>query len=333
MTFRIDNLGRLLHHAGLASGVERGRPRPIPGVEVGGRRARENDPLPEVGDAVRIRGYTYRTVEGGGGRLQLVADPSETPERIEGPVRVHAGYHKCLTMYARAVYSSACGFPAWPGSTFRHFFHRADAFYRECGRHTVASVSGHALQLDRFDDVRVVRFIRDPRDLLVSGYFYHRRGAEHWGDLPDPADADWAMVGGAVPRGIPPGRSFREHLQTVPKEEGLLCEIEFRRPHFESMLAWPEGDDRVLLMRYEEILGDELRAFERALRFLGLPWLARKVGEMQARRLAASRRATKTDHIRDPRSGQWREHFTPVVRRRFQEAYSDLVARLGYPEA
>jgi hypothetical protein len=35
-------------------------------------------------------------------------------------------------------------------------------------------------------------------------------------------------------------------------------------------------------------------------------------------------------HPRDPKTGQWRQLFTPKVQRRFDELYADLPARLGY---
>lgn len=62
---------------------------------------------------------------------------------------------------------------------FRHYASLQEDFYRNLHRHRVISANGFAVDLDRLDgDYRIVRFIRDPRDLVVSGYFYHRRGAE-----------------------------------------------------------------------------------------------------------------------------------------------------------
>jgi hypothetical protein len=332
MAFPIDTLGWLLEHSGLMTGREIAAARRAGRVLVNRRRARPGDPTPSPGDVVSIRGFDYRVSAGGGqGRLQLVALAAQEPSHVAAPVRVHCGLHKCLTMFSRGVYGRACTPPVMPRGSFRHFYHRVDAFYRECARHTVTSVSGHALELERFDDVRVVRFVRDPRDLVISGYFYHKRGAEHWAELVDPTDVDWTMVRGTVPGGLPSSRSFRAYLEAVSMEEGLLAEMEFRRRHFESMSAWPDDDERIRTFRYEDVLGREALVFDEILSWFDLPWLARRAGSLRARRSTAARRVGKSRHIRDPASGQWRSHFTPTLRERFSAEHGGLLARLGYP--
>jgi pyruvate/2-oxoglutarate dehydrogenase complex dihydrolipoamide dehydrogenase (E3) component len=57
----------------------------------------------------------------------------------------------------------------------------------------MTSLSGHALDLDQFEDIKVIRFIRDPRDLIISGYFYHKRGGEDWCDYKNPTTVDYTL--------------------------------------------------------------------------------------------------------------------------------------------
>lgn len=252
--------------------------------------------------------------------------------RIRGRRRVHCAYHKCLTSYFRRVLERTYG-PIWgaPGR-YRHFDSRLDAFEREVEGCTVASLNNHALDLDRFEDVRVSRFVRDPRDLVVSGYFYHRRGAEPWCEVASPTERDWSVVNGVVPGALAPGQSFAAYLREASLEDGLLAELEFRRRHLDSMRQWPVADSRVLVLRYEEVVGDERAAFDRIFRFFGLSSWARRIAVHQAGRLRAARRRGRSAHIRDPRSGQWREVFPPEVTRRFARLHGDLLERLGYPD-
>jgi hypothetical protein len=262
--------------------------------------------------------------------VSLDPERAKAPEPIHGLRRVHCGYHKSLTMYFRRVFERITRGRLGYGS-FRHFQHRLEDFYRECGDYTFSSISGHAIDLDRFEDVRVTRFIRDPRDLVVSGYHYHKRSPEGWCDVVDPTDEDWFMVRGAVPLSLPNDRPFARYLNEVSPEEGLAAEMEFRRYHFESMMEWPDDDPRIRLFRYEEILGNEPAVFDAIFRFYELPFLARRRGLHFARKLSASRRWGKYGHIRDPRSGQWREHFTPALTKRFNADYGGLLEKLGYP--
>lgn len=165
----------------------------------------------------------------------------------------------------------------------------------------------------------------------MSGYFYHRRGAEAWTRLEAPTDDDWYFANGVVPEGLRrAGGSFAGYLQSLPEEEGLLAELEFRRPHLESMALWPPAHPDIVTFRYEEILGNETAVFSRLVDFYGLARLERTLVGWFARRHSIARRAGDP-HVRNPRSGQWRRHFTPRLRRAFEAAHPGLVEQLGYP--
>jgi hypothetical protein len=299
-------------------------------ILVDGRPGRGDQAL-DPGMIVNIRGGTFRVaaVQGRPRLLLLCCDDAQAGV-IAGRRRVHAGLHKCLTMYTRNILQRVALEATGEPGQFRHFYHRADEFYRECHRYQFASISGHAIDLDRFEDIRVSRFIRDPRDLLVSGYFYHKRGAEHWTNFKGPVAQEWAVIGAPVPESLPPGVSLSQHLNQVSVEQGLLVEIEFRRRHFDSMRRWPRDDPRVRCYRYEDIVGNERQVFGDLFEFYQLPWRQRRKGVKWAAQLRAEKRAKTYDHIRDPRGGQWRKLFTPAVSRRFEQEYGGLLEQLGY---
>lgn len=221
---------------------------------------------------------------------------------------------------------------AWlPSKGYRHFNSHIDDFYLQLSSLSVASVNNHALNLNRLGPrYRVTRFIRDPRDLIVSGYHYHRRGAEDWCHIIDPNEHDFSIVNGAIPENLPPGTSMASFLQQVKQEEGLIAEIQFRARHFESMRQWPEADRRIKLYRYEEIIGREPQTFESIAAFYGLGWPRRKLAGRYARKYAASNVSGTTSHIRNASPNQWKSAFTPRVEAYFNERYSDIIERYGY---
>jgi hypothetical protein len=256
-------------------------------------------------------------------------------ETINGKIRVHAGYHKCLTKFTKQVYNGLCKhrFRKRRLSSvkrFRHFFHRLDHFYDQCQQFDICSISGNYIDLDRFEDIRVVRVIRDPRDLIISAYYYHKRAAEPWTKLANPTDEDWKLVRGAVPANLPTNTSLTKYLNEVSLEEGLHAEIEFRKYHYQSMLEWPENDPRVILLRYEDIIGNEVRTFWKILSFFGFSLPTRVIGSRLAKRFSSKSKHAVVQHIRNPNSGQWREHFTPGLTKRFNELYGDVLNRYGY---
>lgn len=235
-------------------------------------------------------------------------------------------------MYTRRTYKRACRLSLRRPRRFKHFYHRLDEFYDRCADYRISSISGHALDLSRFDDVRVVRIIRDPRDLIVSGYFYHLKGVEPWSRVTDPTEDDWDTVRGALSPRVGKGQSLTTYLASVSRDEGMRAELEFRRYHLESLREWPEDDPRIRVFRYEDIIGQEVETFREILTFLGFSRFEQLWGLSYAKRHAAGRRLARYDHIRDPRSGQWRDKLPQDVVDAVARDYGDVLKRYGYPE-
>ncbi|PNU18896.1 hypothetical protein C2E25_15135 [Geothermobacter hydrogeniphilus] len=204
-------------------------------------------------------------------------------------------------------------------------------FYRELNKYKLVSVNNHALDLSRLGNkFRVSRFVRDPRDLIVSGYFYHRRGAEAWCNIVNPCEFDWEIVNGCLPANMDKRHSFSSYLQSLSKEDGLIAEIDFRKKHFDSMKQWPITDARIKVYKYEDIIGNELEIFDDIFRFYEVSWLEKRIGLFLADHFSAKKQAGKTDHIRNPGVSQWKEHFTSKVQDYFEQQHGELIERYGY---
>lgn len=300
-------------------------------ISVNGDVATE-ETLLHPGDTLTIREADYQVSESREpGRLTMKRSEFVIPERLPGKIRVQCGYHKCLTMYFRRLYKKTAHWDNPITGRYRHFFHRADEFYRDCVHYNISSVSGHCLDLDRFDDIRVVHIIRDPRDMIVSGYYYHKRAGEPWCDYLNPTDDDWSIVNAPVPDVLPPETSFAGYLNAVSLEQGLKAEFDFRRNHFASMLSWPTDDPRVLTVKYEDIVGDEANTLSRIYEHYGAAFYTRIAARMYADRYSLKSERRLSSHIRNPKKGQWRDLFTPELKNRFNQQYGDLLEKFGYP--
>jgi hypothetical protein len=202
---------------------------------------------------------------------------------------------------------------------------------------------------------RGVHVVRDPRDVLVSGYFSHKNShpTDQWPEL----------------------KSHRDALQSLSKEEGLLKEIEFSRPFLEAMRSWDYGQDHILELKMEVLTQDPDRQFRRFLDYLGLyqqqAQLLKKVRQYANRLVyklhhelpvALPRQITKEpmvhpdvldaiieehrfekltkgrskgeadpdSHLRKGEPGDWKNHFTDRVMHSFENEYGDIVEKLGY---
>jgi hypothetical protein len=247
------------------------------------------------------------------------------------PKLVHCSYHKCLTVYCKMVFSKLYNRMLKFSKGYRHFESLIEDFYEESDNYKIASVNNHVLDLSRLgENFRVTRLIRDPRDLVISGYFYHKRGAEAWCNIVNPGEEDWKVVNGCIPEKMGKDHSFASYLNRLSKEEGLMAEIEFRRKHFESMKGWPVEDHKIKLFRYEDIIGNECDVFEELFSFYGVSWLEKRLGLILVDRFSAKKQVGKIQHIRNPTTNQWKGYFTPRVRDHFEELYGEILERYGY---
>jgi hypothetical protein len=173
---------------------------------------------------------------------------------------------------------------------------------------------------------RGTHLIRDPRDVVVSGYFYHL-----W------TDELWATV----PRERFDGRSYREELNRVDRSEGLLLEIGLTGSmQLREMLLWDYQQPEFLELRYEELIADEVAGFTRVFEHYGFSPKAIEygLGVVQA---ASFHNVTgrsvgdvgQHSHLRSGKPGEWREHFGPEHLERWNEVAGDALIRLGYEGA
>ena len=243
---------------------------------------------------------------------------------------VHCSYHKCLTVYYSRIMSFLYNKIIWNDSRFMHFNSKIDDFYDNYGLYRVSSINNHCINMNMINDFIMTRFIRDPRDLVVSGYFYHLRGAEPWCRISSPKLEDFKVVNGCIPDKMPSGTSYSSYLSGLAKEDGLIAEIDFRANHFASMIGWPDTDSRIKIFRYEDMIGSEVDVFSEIFSFYGVSWVEKKIGTLLANFFSAKNQAGKTVHIRNSKSKQWREHFTPKVSSYFESKYANVLEKYEY---
>ena len=224
---------------------------------------------------------------------------------------MHCGHHKSGTVWFRQVLlevSRAYGLRFRAG-TGRPVEQDADvAFYENAQVFRRDLLDGRAF--------RGSHLIRDPRDLIVSGYEYHRVTTEPWATSPDPCFG---------------GLSFQAYLHTLDEHDGLLAEIDwFSRETAPAMRAWDYGQPEFLELRYEDVISDETAAFATLFRWYGFDDRAVALGVDAADRLSLRRGGAKAGHARSGAPGEWRDRLAPDHLDRFKERTGDLVVALGY---
>lgn len=196
---------------------------------------------------------------------------------------------------------------------------------------------------------RAVRSLRDPRDIWVSGYLYHRHCEEPWSISTD-FDDRGPIVFPRVPIvfqhrrerwkrdylcGLG-GRSYQANLLERDRAAGLRFELDhYTGETLEAMRGWAHAaDPRIRDVRMEEIAADFEGTMAGVFRHLGFPetvlsellaLAAREdVGRMDAATLEANR------HIHGRELSKWRGFLSTAEVRLIESRFGDVIERHGY---
>ncbi len=285
---------------------------------------------------------------------------------------VYYGHHKCASTWIRTIVEEVFresghtyGMVLDPKSPnaqgpltdYRTSFERTElgTYFDENGLDFLSCITADQAQADALDGTHGFHVIRDPRDVIVSGYFSHRNS--------HPTD------------GLPHLEKHRQNLQSVSKEEGLFLEMEFSAQCLHNLASWNYNQDPILEVKMEDLTSRPYEGFLEIFEFLGLmSWdgvflmrekaahfartalnrLANRhpmldglrrptqvTGEMLLGRVYDHRFEKKTSgrsrgqsdansHYRKGVAGDWVNHFTPAHAEYFIEQFGDILLTTGY---
>ena len=168
---------------------------------------------------------------------------------------------------------------------------------------------------------RVIYIVRDPRDVLVSQYHYHRKCRRIADDYPMEKFVARFLAGETCPHG-----SWGENVAT--------------------WLTARNGDPRFLLLRYEDMVADTARQLAQVAAFLGVSATPQQlsqaverssVGPMRELEKAQSdlcglTKETRQDlsFVRTGKAGGWTSELDEALAAEIEDAWAPLMNHLGY---
>ena len=168
---------------------------------------------------------------------------------------------------------------------------------------------------------RVVYIVRDPRDVVLSQYHYHRKIRKIEDDSPIETFVTRFLAGETCPHG-----SWGQNVST--------------------WLYTSEGSPRFLLLRYEDLIADAARELAKVVVFLhfsaGPEQIAQAVVRSSADQMRKLEKAQPNKNelmkgsrkdlsfVRAAGSGGWRSELPGPMVARIEEAWGPLMRHLGY---
>jgi len=275
------------------------------------------------------------------------------------PLRfAYYSHHKCATKFFLLVLARLCRDAGW---NFRHVDrvdHAQPSIKEFVAANNLSALAVVNAEYEKVAGLGVPAFhvIRDPRDMIVSGYFSH---------LKSHSERDWPEL-----------TEHRKRLQSLSKEDGLLAELDFSRQFLDDLATWSYSDPNILELRFEQVASDPYGTVLLALEWVGVidpddsgslardtARLARSFinrlsyrtalfrlirkpqkylsGEDVLRfayrnrfsKQARGRTRGETDessHYRRGIPGDWMNHFTPPIAEKFNTLYGTVLEKTGY---
>jgi hypothetical protein len=166
---------------------------------------------------------------------------------------------------------------------------------------------------------RGIHVIRDPRDVIVSGCFYHQKSGEEW--LHQPMDSFY-------------GQTYQQKINSYTSlEDQILFEMEHVGARtIKAMTEWNYSRSFFCELKYEELIADtDLTLFYKVFLFLGFPGSAiPSLLAIAYNNSLFSGRVRKSLHVRSGDQQQWKKYFTQKHKQRFLALFGDALIALGY---
>jgi hypothetical protein len=195
---------------------------------------------------------------------------------------------------------------------------------------------------------RSVRLIRDPRDVWLSGYLYHRHCTEPW-CVNERFDTTPPILFPRVPfsqqhRSEEWKRSYLASLNSVSYQRNLLTRdndagLAFEMDHYadwtvRAMASWQPDSDTIDI-KLEDFMADFDGTLITILRHFGIseidiPGVLKAAASADINRMSDAR-IKINPHIHSRSISKWRDMLTSKQIATFEARYGNAINALGYP--
>jgi len=230
----------------------------------------------------------------------------------ELPAKILIGtHHKTGTVWLKSVFLSICRY-----YSLKFYEGKQDKLPKNFD----VFLQDHSkFDLSKLKPFRGVHIIRDPRDVIISGCFYHQKSKEYWLHQP---------------RKNFQGLTYQQKINSYESlDDKILFEMEnIGRQNISDILSWSYECPSFYEIKYEDLINDaDLMIFHQMFSFLGFPGSSIPTLLTAAyEKSLFSGQYRKSVHIRSGKTSQWKKHFKSVHKDRFVDLFGDALIKLGY---
>ncbi|MBU1119522.1 sulfotransferase domain-containing protein [Patescibacteria group bacterium] len=268
------------------------------------------------------------------------------------PLHVYFGHHKCATQWTESILRKICSLLTWNYAKINQIEKPVSNIKKYITTNAIDFLAYENPTIDVLQKIPSFKgfvTVRDPRDICVSAYFSHVNS--------HPVMDCWQQH-----------KKLKEQLGKVSFEEGLLLEMAFpfTKNLFSIMRDWPYELPYIRTVKMEDLIHDPyqeiielfqflniadtntsthkefIRALKKILNIskkrskyntLSIENLLEIVYQNRFSKLSGGRKRGEEDqfhHYRKGISGDWKNYFNEVHKKKFKAEFNDVLLALDY---
>lgn len=249
------------------------------------------------------------------------------PQRL--PYLIRFSYHKCLTRYMGVIFDDTKHFFSHQTEFIQHIVKKKKPRFLSLNNGT--AYPGHKTLVN----ARMVHLIRHPKDLIISGYHYHKKGSELWNTfrLPKPKFYRFSLeldhvLNDQEKKLLHPELTYQQLLENLSFEKGMMAEMVWLKyiKTFNPLIYYQSS--LLPTYRFEEIMQDPVEGVRKICQH----WqLSEKETAYYCER-ASHYNQNPNYPIRNSAAYQYKEVYTKELNSFFEQQFNKLVTRLDYPD-
>ncbi len=261
-----------------------------------------------------------------------VLQKSPFVESLKRPLIIHGSYHKVGTVWFRNILSSICC------EYGLRFLSQTQEFNTKNIPHKFdACIHGNSqFNFNELREYTGSHMTRDPRDMIISGYHYHKWTKEAWvhESLADFAKR-WEAKGYVWPYAVDSNMTYQQLLNSVDNDLGIEIEMRrFSRSMMPIMTDWDYANPKIFEIKYHEIMQDEKAVLRLLFEHYGFHDEAvrkcLKLAEKFSFKNMKGKQNSEAHHLRSGKSNQWKTEFSDKHIALFKELHGQDLITLGY---
>ena len=252
------------------------------------------------------------------------------------------GYHKCGTKLLGKIFLQLCLKYGWE-------FKSIPGSVDEMPNSDVIFFLHSQVDFSKMPEKYIgIHMVRDPRDIIISGYLYHKRTVEEWcvnknfqtsepiayPQVPNSQmyrSEEWKVNYLSSLNGM----SYQEKINSFDEEEGILFEMNhYGKWTIEDMLKWDIEKANCLELKFEDVMtnydGEMNKVFEHCHFTPAQMEVAKRFADKEDMNKMSKKDIEKNPHISSSKTKKWERYFSQKHKEFFDSNFAEVLKKYNY---